>query len=137
MVSKVPKTKLSNRRVTPKPSVWMREEKRLEKRFGKGKTQHVRSIIEQISKIVRSKTRSLFGRKLTSLKHLFVALDRDGDGEISGDELRVGMRRLGIAITEKQLEYMRKGFDRDGNGLIGEEVVFLQNESSLIGFHLI
>ena len=81
----------------------------------------MRDVIEQIRKVVRTKKRTLFGRKLSSTSHLFVALDRDGDGEISGEELRFGLKRLGIAITNHQLEAMRRGFDSDGNGQIDME----------------
>lgn len=55
-----------------------------------------------------------------TLRRLFGAADKDGNGELDRDELRAAMQRLGFGWMEdeKKIEQLLKKGDQDGNGLI-------------------
>ena len=71
------------------------------------------TTIQQLQDAVANH-RSLFGHTVTDVRSLFAAIDSDGSGEISREELRVGLKRLGIGTTE--LEMIVKTIDKDGDG---------------------
>eukprot|EP01052_Picozoa_sp_SAG31_P004618 SAG31_NODE_193_length_20735_cov_15.125509_2_plen_5371_part_00 len=48
----------------------------------------------------------------------FSALDFDGDGSITHDEFRAGLRRLGIVLPTTTVEQLLKAFDADNDGEI-------------------
>jgi len=55
------------------------------------------------------------------VEHAFKVFDRDGDGLISKDELRLTMRNLGEPLTEKEIAGMISEADTDGDGQINLE----------------
>ena len=50
--------------------------------------------------------------------HAFKVFDRDGDGLISEEELRLTMTNLGEAVTEAEVRHMIAEADMDGDGKI-------------------
>ena len=50
--------------------------------------------------------------------HAFAVFDRDGDGLITAEELRLTMNNLGEPITEEEVEAMIAEADLDGDGKI-------------------
>merc|ERR1719410_531367 len=50
--------------------------------------------------------------------HAFKVFDRDGDGLISEEELRLTMTNLGEALTEAEVRHMIAEADMDGDGKI-------------------
>ena len=48
----------------------------------------------------------------------FNVFDRDGDGLITAEELRLTMNNLGVPLTEKEVEAMVEEADSDGDGKI-------------------
>ena len=50
--------------------------------------------------------------------HAFKVFDRDGDGLISEEELRLTMTNLGEALTEAEVRHMIAEADQDGDGKI-------------------
>lgn len=50
--------------------------------------------------------------------HAFKVFDRDGDGLITGEELRLTMNNLGEPITEEEVRDMIAEADIDGDGKI-------------------
>merc|ERR1711872_1126398 len=50
--------------------------------------------------------------------HAFKVFDRDGDGLISEEELRLTMNNLGEALTEAEVRHMIAEADLDGDGKI-------------------
>ena len=53
------------------------------------------------------------------LKHAFKAMDKDGDGHLTLDELRLFMWGTGQRATEKELADAFDGCDKDGDGKVG------------------
>ena len=50
--------------------------------------------------------------------HAFRVFDRDGDGLISSDELKLTMNNLGEPLTDHEVKSMIEAADLDGDGLI-------------------
>jgi Ca2+-binding EF-hand superfamily protein len=65
--------------------------------------------------------RSLFGKKLTDARALFDAMDKDGGGVITGTELGAAMQRLGMGLSEAQLQNVLNVLDTDGDGQVTYE----------------
>ncbi|KAL1416990.1 hypothetical protein MTO96_027208 [Rhipicephalus appendiculatus] len=55
---------------------------------------------------------------LAELRELFALFDRDGDGEISAEDLGIIMRAFGHNPTEAELKTMIAELDADGNGTV-------------------
>ncbi|CAK0844258.1 unnamed protein product [Prorocentrum cordatum] len=53
-----------------------------------------------------------------ALRSAFVALDLDGNGLLSPRELKEGLRRSGLSISEQELLEILEGMDVNGNGAI-------------------
>lgn len=84
--------------------------------------------------------RQLYGRIIRSAEDIFCAIDRDGpnillvrlvarlpcpkprpatgSGDIDMTELEKGIRRLGLGLTQAQLDWLLKTLDADGNGSV-------------------
>ena len=52
------------------------------------------------------------------MEEAFAVFDVDKDGYITKSELRQVMNRLGVNLTDKQLDAMIKEADKDGDGKI-------------------
>ena len=65
--------------------------------------------------------RTVFGRQLRDPRALFQAIDRDGSGSVSPEELATGLQRLGLGLTASQSEALALALDTDGDGDIGWE----------------
>eukprot|EP01047_Picozoa_sp_COSAG01_P057191 COSAG01_NODE_6581_length_3595_cov_68.188215_2_plen_901_part_00 len=65
--------------------------------------------------------RKLFGKTVHDFESFFEALDKDGSDEISMDELRRGIQRLGLGLTTEQFEWLLSTLDADGSGEISRE----------------
>lgn len=52
------------------------------------------------------------------LTHTFLALDEDGDGSITLQELRTGLKKAGIKDIPSDLEQLMRDVDSDGSGVI-------------------
>ncbi len=55
------------------------------------------------------------------LMEAFKVFDRDGDGKISGQELRHVLENMGEKLTDQEVEDMVREADLDGDGLISYE----------------
>ncbi|TFK60939.1 EF-hand, partial [Pluteus cervinus] len=55
------------------------------------------------------------------IKAAFQVLDRDGDGMISKEELRLELKRIDQEATEQELNDMMKEADGDGDGYLNLE----------------
>jgi len=53
-----------------------------------------------------------------ALRSAFVALDADGDGQLSPRELREGIRLSGFELSEEELRKTLEGMDVNGNGAV-------------------
>ncbi|KAI4369053.1 hypothetical protein MLD38_017544 [Melastoma candidum] len=58
---------------------------------------------------------------MENLKEAFSVYDRDGNGEITAEELHEVLRSLGEECTLGECRKMINGVDRDGNGMISFE----------------
>ena len=54
--------------------------------------------------------------KLAPLRAAFSALDKNGDGYITKEEMRKGMMASGMLLTDLEFECMMAKGDRDGDG---------------------
>ena len=48
-------------------------------------------------------------------------MDTDGDGKISGKDLQIILKRLGINVGDGEIEEMIKVADKNGEGLVNIE----------------
>ena len=55
------------------------------------------------------------GPRAGDLYELFGQLDGNGDGRLSGAELRRGLRRLGVMVDDEELDALVEHFDHDGS----------------------
>ncbi|XP_052764532.1 neo-calmodulin-like [Mya arenaria] len=55
------------------------------------------------------------------VRSAFRTFDKDGNGYIDEKELRIAMKKLGEALTDKELDDMMKQADIDGDGKINYE----------------
>ena len=51
----------------------------------------------------------------------FSVMDTDGDGKISGKDLQIILKRLGINVGDGEIEEMIKVADKNGEGLVNIE----------------
>jgi hypothetical protein len=72
------------------------------------------SIVRQFQEIC-TKQRKLYGNIIEDIEDLFDAIDVNGDGCLSVDEIQRGLRRLDLGLTELQVEELVKEADADGN----------------------
>ncbi|XP_052249064.1 neo-calmodulin-like isoform X2 [Dreissena polymorpha] len=64
---------------------------------------------------------SSFANNGETVRSAFRTFDRDGNGYIDQKELRVAMKNLGEALTDKELDDMMRQADIDGDGKINYE----------------
>ena len=62
--------------------------------------------------------RTIFGDHVKNIMDVFMALDRDKDGCVSHEEFSRGMHRLGLGLTNKQINLLINHMDKDGSGEI-------------------
>ena len=66
----------------------------------------------------------MFGTDPDSIRHAFEVIDTDGSGHLSVSEFRETLSRLGMGLTEQQLNVISKAFDINKDGDIEfEELV--------------
>jgi len=63
----------------------------------------VRKVIAEMERVLKDSVHHLDGRKVTNLDTLFTALDHDGDGTITQDELYNGLKGLNHDVCEADL----------------------------------
>ncbi|CAD7702477.1 unnamed protein product [Ostreobium quekettii] len=78
--------------------------------------------------------------EIEGLRQIFLSLDEDGNGKITVDELREGLRQKGGMLPEADLYRLIDGIDLDGNGAVDYEEFLaatlnlnnLQSDDSLV-----
>ena len=75
------------------------------------------NVIKMLKSTV-SAQRDLYGQTLVDMEDIFTAVDADGSGTVDVREFRDGIKRLGLGLTEPQIQEMIAVFDEDGNGEI-------------------
>ena len=61
---------------------------------------------------------NLSEQEIAKLKRQFLALDADGNGEISADELKGIFKDPRLKMSEKEVDLLLQDFDADGSGAI-------------------
>jgi len=54
-------------------------------------------------------------------KEVFAEIDSDGNGKIDGPELKQAMSRMGVTLKTKEVEFMIKEADEDGDMLVDQD----------------
>ena len=65
--------------------------------------------------------RTLYGKKLTSVRDFFEAVDVDGDGHLTVGELRKAFTRLGLGLSQNMVEDIIMSIDLDSGGKVEYE----------------
>ena len=78
----------------------------------------IRNAIRSFTNQGIKATRSLFGKKVNSPRDLFEAMDRDGDGELTYDEVRGALHRLGIDMSDLDFANFMNRVDTDKDGSV-------------------
>jgi hypothetical protein len=72
------------------------------------------AIVRQLRDICTTK-RKLFGTVIEDIEDLFDAIDVNGDGDLSVDEIQKGLKRLDLGLTTEQVNLLVAETDIDGN----------------------
>ena len=67
----------------------------------------------------------LLGHLIRDVGKLFTALDGDGNGAASGNEIANGLKRLDIAVCSDDVLRFVNSLDRNRNGLVGRMLAAL------------
>lgn len=76
--------------------------------------------------------RKLYGRVLSDAQAAFQAMDRDNSGSVDTEEFREALERMGLGVTESQMDQLVAELDTDGDGEISyaEFMSIMQDGSS-------
>jgi hypothetical protein len=78
----------------------------------------IRSTIRSFTNKGMKAARTLYGKKISNPTDLFQAMDRDGDGDLTYDEVRGAMHRLGIDMTDLEFVQFIHRVDLDHSGSV-------------------
>ena len=83
-------------------------------RFEKFESQS-RSVFQEIGRAIRAK-RHVHGTALSSVEATFDLFDTDKNGALSYEEFRQALKRLGLGVTDAQVEEVIRVVDSEGSG---------------------
>ena len=72
-------------------------------------------------RVSRAEFEAFARRRRAQIRDVFRGFDRDGDGRVTSKELRDGVERAGLKISDEQLRLVFRKIDRDGSGTLSEE----------------
>ena len=75
------------------------------------------TCLRNISSIIESSVRKLYGHNIVDIKTAFAAFDEDGDGTIDRTELDSGLRRLGLPSTPNLIESVFSALSDNGTNI--------------------
>ena len=67
-------------------------------------------------RVSRAEFEAFARRRRAQIRDVFRGFDRDGDGRVTSKELRDGVERAGLKISDEQLRLVFRKIDRDGSG---------------------
>ena len=82
------------------------------------------NLIDVLRQAMAYGHRKLYGKTVRDWAGVFKIIDRDGSGGVSRDEFKKAMKRMGLGLSEGQVEELMLLLDPDGSGDI--EFVELQ-----------
>lgn len=77
---------------------------------------HSKNLLQKLA--MNAVARSLNEKEIEDLKNLFVALDENGDGQLTIEELQAGMGQAGLSEAASKLASIIEECDADGDGMI-------------------
>jgi len=75
-------------------------------------------LIQELLEMMLAQASSGLNDEKLDIEDIFKVFDQNGDGLISGEELKLTMRSLGEALTEDEVGLMLEEADIDGDGKI-------------------
>ena len=72
-------------------------------------------------RVSRAEFEAFARRRRAQIRDVFRGFDRDGDGRVTSEELRDGVERAGLKISDEQLRLVFRKIDRDGSGTLSED----------------
>jgi hypothetical protein len=75
-------------------------------------------ITQQIAQACSSGLRQMFGLQVQNATDVFMAIDRNGNGDLSSDEIFNGLKRLGASLSKQQVSDWIQHLDVDHDGSI-------------------
>ncbi|XP_028763379.1 calcium-dependent protein kinase 10-like [Neltuma alba] len=85
----------------------------------------VRSRLKQFSMMNRFKKKALWViaeylsiEEVEIIKDMFALMDSDGDGKVTYEELKAGLRKVGSQLAEPEIKMLMEVADVDGNGVL-------------------
>ncbi|KAI9086553.1 hypothetical protein K1719_031637 [Acacia pycnantha] len=85
----------------------------------------VRTRLKQFSMMNRFKKKALWViaeylsiEEVEIIKDMFTLMDSDGDGKVTYEELKAGLRKVGSQLAEPEIKMLMEAADVDGNGVL-------------------
>ncbi|XP_054807966.1 calcium-dependent protein kinase 10-like [Prosopis cineraria] len=85
----------------------------------------VRTRLKQFSMMNRFKKKALWViaeylsiEEVEIIKDMFTLMDSDGDGKVTYEELKAGLRKVGSQLAEPEIKMLMEVADVDGNGVL-------------------
>eukprot|EP00941_MAST-03F_sp_MAST-3F-sp1_P004578 g4578.t1 len=79
------------------------------------------SVVFQKMRHAIQQNRTVFGKKLNSAEDMFSALDTDGDGRVTVEEFHIGLKRMGLGLSDDQIRDVVYELDLDNDGEVAFE----------------
>lgn len=76
------------------------------------------NLIDVLRQAMAHRSRKLYGKTVRDWKGVFAVIDRDGNGSVTQAEFKAAMRRLGLGLSDQQVEDLMLLLDPDGSGAI-------------------
>mmetsp|Transcript_133497 Transcript_133497/g.232057 ORF Transcript_133497/g.232057 Transcript_133497/m.232057 type:complete len:680 (+) Transcript_133497:102-2141(+) len=76
------------------------------------------NVVSQVRNLLRGGHRKVYGQLVYNVKSFFRAIDRDGSGDVSAQELMKGLRRLDVFASFGDIKAMVDVIDADCSGAV-------------------
>lgn len=94
----------------------------------------VKNVVNVLQQAVKDENRQLFSKSFATTEELFKAMDHDENGNLGQQEFQAAVNRLGLGLTQEQVDLIWGLMDPDGGGSLdfAEFMALFQLEERLI-----